>query len=172
MSIYVEWAKEVIELYVKEGKISENKKIKDNELMKQKAACFVSIHLKNKNLRGCIGTILPYEETVYSEIRNNAISASTRDPRFYPVEVSELEDLVISVDILSPIYKLQDFGILNPKKYGVIVKKGIRKGLLLPDLEGVNTVERQLEIAKEKAGLTGYKNNEIEISYFSVTRYY
>ena len=172
MSIYVEWAKEVIELYVKEGKIAENKKLKANELMMEKAACFVSIHLKNKNLRGCIGTIAPREETLYEEIRNNAISASTEDPRFYPIDISELNNLVINIDILGTIYKLKDFGILNPEKYGVIVEKGRQRGLLLPNLEGVDTVERQLEIAKEKAGLTGYTNNEIEISYFSVTRYY
>lgn len=172
MSIYVEWAKEVIESYIKHNRIPENMKFRNNESLTKKAACFVSIHLKNGSLRGCVGTILPYEETLYEEIRNNAISASTRDTRFYPVSVDELEELEISVDVLSEIWEVEDRNILNPKKYGVIVEKNGKRGLLLPDLEGVDSVESQLRIAREKAGLFGYTNDEVKISCFTVTRYH
>lgn len=171
MSIYVEWAKEVIKNYILNNADVENESIKNDGNMKKKSACFVSIHLKNGNLRGCIGTIVPYENCLYEEIRNNAISASTKDPRFYPVTENELKDLVINVDVLSDIKKVEDCGILNPKKHGIIVEKNGRRGLLLPDLEGVDTLEQQISIAKDKAGLHACPNDELNLSYFTVTRY-
>ena len=137
---------------------------------RERAGVFVSLH-KRGRLRGCIGTYLPSRPNITEEIIENAISAATRDPRFPPVEEKELKDIEVSVDILSQPEPVKDKKKLNPKKYGVIVSKGWQKGLLLPDLEGVDTVERQLEIAKQKAGLFGIPDEELDIYRFTVTRY-
>ena len=113
------------------------------EDLKGKAGVFVSLKKQGK-LRGCIGTFAPTQPSIAAEIISNAISAATRDPRFWAVELDELDQLSISVDILSApeqVYSLDD---LDVKKYGVIVRKGSRSGLLLPDLEGVDTVEDQI----------------------------
>jgi len=140
------------------------------EKFRKKAGVFVSLHKKGK-LRGCIGTFLPTRENIAEEIIENAISAATKDPRFPPVEPEELKDIDISVDILSLPEPVNSLSELNPKKYGVIVSKGWQRGLLLPDLEGVDTVEYQLEIAKQKAGLYGIPVEELNIQKFTVKRY-
>ncbi len=140
------------------------------ERFRGKAGVFVSLHKRGK-LRGCIGTYLPSQPNIAEEIIENAISAAIRDPRFPPVVGKELKDIEISVDILSKPELVENRGKLNPKKYGVIVSKGWQKGLLLPDLEGVDTVEHQLEIAKQKAGLFNTPNEELDIYRFAVTRY-
>lgn len=172
MSIYVEWAIKVIDNYIKYDKIIDDEEFKGKNELMRKAACFVSIHTKDKNLRGCIGTILPFEENLYEEIRNNAISASTRDPRFYPIREEELEDLEINVDVLGEIEEVEDITTLDPKVYGVIVEKSGRKGLLLPNLEGVDTVDQQIDIATQKAGLGHCAKENLKISRFKVERYY
>ncbi len=136
----------------------------------EKAGAFVSLHKRGK-LRGCIGTYLPQQKNVASEIIRNAISAATGDPRFPTVKGNELDELEISVDVLSPPETVPCKEALDPDKYGVIVRKGWQKGLLLPNLEGVNTVEEQLEIAKQKAGLNGIPAEKVEIQRFTVTRY-
>ena len=169
MSKYTEFAKKIIETYVREAEIYE-----DMELKKQfveRAACFVSIHLITGELRGCIGTIIPYEDTLYEELQNNAISAATRDPRFLPIKEGELPNLKIKVDVLSDIKEVKDMAMLNPKIHGIIVEKMGRRGLLLPNLEGIDSLEQQITIAKEKAGLSNVPNNEINLSYFTVERY-
>jgi len=140
------------------------------ERFRGKAGFFVSLHKRGK-LRGCIGTYLPSQSSIAEEIVENAISAATRDPRFPPVKEEELEDIEISVDILSKPEPVKNKRELNPKKYGVIVNKGWQKGLLLPDLEGVDTVEHQLEIAKQKAGLFDIPDEDLDIYRFTVTRY-
>jgi len=155
--------------YLKKGKrISPPLEIP--ERFRERAGVFVSLH-KRGRLRGCIGTYLPSQPSIAEEIIENAISAATRDPRFPPVKEEELKDIEISVDILSKPELVNDKEKLNPKKYGVIVSKGWQKGLLLPDLEGVDTVEHQLEIAKQKAGLFGISDEELDIYRFTVTRY-
>ena len=136
--------------------------------MKEKAGVFVSIK-KGGGLRGCIGTFLPYTENVANEIIKNAISAATKDPRFDPVTEDILNDLEYSVDVLSPPEKISDISELDPKKYGVIVVHGSRKGLLLPDLEGVDSAEEQLRIAKMKAWIN--PDEKVEIFRFMVSRY-
>lgn len=103
-------------------------------------------------LRGCIGTYEPTEESLAEEIIVNAIRAATEDPRFPPVTAGELPELTVSVDVLSPPEPCAEQD-LDPKRYGVIVAAGWRRGLLLPDLPGVDTVEEQLRIAKLKAGI-------------------
>lgn len=136
--------------------------------MRAKAGVFVSLK-KRGNLRGCIGTFMPNTENVAYEIIKNAISAATQDPRFDPVTENELNDLEYSVDVLSPPEKVSDISELDPKKYGVIVVHGSRKGLLLPDLEGVDSVEEQLRIAKMKAWIN--PDEKVEIFRFMVARY-
>lgn len=136
----------------------------------KKAGVFVSLHKKGE-LRGCIGTYLPTQKNIAEEIIRNAISAATQDPRFPPVREEELKEIEISVDILSEPELIHSLNDLNPRKYGVIVSKEWQKGLLLPDLEGVNTVETQLKIAKQKAGLLGVPLTQLKIYRFTVTRY-
>ena len=122
------------------------------ELTTQAAGAFVSLH-KNGQLRGCIGTIAPTEKNVAEEIVHNAVSAGTRDPRFPPVRADELDELAYSVDVLGRPESVDSPAQLDPKRYGVIVSYGRKRGLLLPDLDGVDTVEEQVEIARRKGGI-------------------
>jgi len=132
------------------------------------AACFVSIH-KQGRLRGCIGTIHPTEPTLAQEIVRNAVLASTEDPRFMPVTPDELPDLDYSVDVLNEPEPVDSPAALDPRRYGVIVRAGRRRGLLLPDLEGVDSVAMQVAIALEKGGIRS--DEPYELSRFTVTRY-
>ena len=166
---YVKWAIEVIENYVKFNKIIEPDKEKlPKELFERKAGCFVTLHLTNGSLRGCIGTYEPIQPNLAHEIRSNAISAATRDPRFPPVIEDELNNIVVSVDVLGKIEPVSSIDELDPKKYGIIVAKGWQRGLLLPDIEGVDTVKEQIRIAKLKAGIF---DDDFEIYRFTVERY-
>jgi AmmeMemoRadiSam system protein A/AmmeMemoRadiSam system protein B len=140
------------------------------ELFNVRAGCFVSIKTRDGDLRGCIGTIDPVKDTLGEEIIANAISAATRDPRFAPVPATELPNLKYSVDVLSAPEpcSLDD---LDPRLYGVIVEdeSGFRRGLLLPNLEGIDTAEQQVEIASDKAGLT--PNADVKLFRFRAERY-
>lgn len=129
---------------------------------------FVSIK-KDDMLRGCIGTIMPTKDSVVEEVLENAISAGTRDPRFFPVRPEELNELDYSVDVLGEPEPISGLDELDPKKYGVIVSRGRQVGLLLPDLEGIDTAEEQVEIARQKAGIP--PDAEVELERFLVTRY-
>lgn len=135
----------------------------------KKAGCFVSIHLEfDHELRGCIGTIEPACSTLCEEVIQNTISAASRDPRFPPIQKDELPDLVINVDVLHEPEPATMYD-LDPQRYGVIVEQGYRRGLLLPDLEGVDTVEQQVTIACQKAGID--PSSDFEIERFEVERY-
>lgn len=137
------------------------------------AACFVSIHKTDKSLRGCIGTIIPVEECLYKEIIRNAVAACTRDSRFLPLEEDELEEIEVSVDVLTKPETIESIDDLDPQIYGVIVSDGgFRKAVLLPGLKGIESVEEQLRIVKKKAGIYDMKNHEIEIKRFSSRRYH
>ncbi|MGQ9493188.1 MAG: AmmeMemoRadiSam system protein A [Anaerolineae bacterium] len=164
----VELARKTIDHYVRRHEIIQPPQELTPE-MKQRAGVFVSLH-KRGALRGCIGTIEPRSPSVAQEIIQNAISAATRDPRFPPVQASELADLEISVDILSPPEPVDSIANLDPKRYGVIVQSGWRRGLLLPDLEGVDTAEYQVEIARRKAGIASHER--VQLYRFEVKRYY
>lgn len=142
---------------------------KNDELMKHPSACFVSLKTYDGRLRGCIGTILPTKPSLTLEIINNTIAAATSDPRFSPVEKKELDSLSISVDMLSIPEDIRSKSQLNHKKYGVIVKKGIKKGVLLPDLDGVNSVDEQLSIAASKAGIKNLI--DLRVQRFTVERH-
>ncbi|MCD1654980.1 AmmeMemoRadiSam system protein A [Treponema zuelzerae] len=133
-----------------------------------RAGCFVSLK-KDGALRGCIGTISPVRETLQSEIMRNAVSACSEDPRFDPVRPEELAELEISVDILSEPEKIASRSQLDPSRYGVIVSSGYKRGLLLPDLEGVDTVEEQLAIACRKAGIG--PDEHFDMERFTVERH-
>lgn len=163
----VELAKRAVEEYIKKGKVLPVPEVLTPE-MKGRAGVFVSIK-KHGELRGCIGTFMPSCKNIAEEIIKNAICSATEDPRFLPVQEDELKELSYSVDILSQPERVKDLNELDPKRYGVIVASGGRRGLLLPDLEGVNTVEDQLRIAKLKAGIP--EDERIDIFRFEVRRY-
>lgn len=167
MHPFVELAKKAVETYIKEGRVITPPVPLPPE-MAEKAGVFVSIK-KYGELRGCIGTFLPTKDSIAEEIIANAISSATKDPRFPPIDKRELADLQYSVDVLSTPQKVKNKSELDPKKYGVIVSSGLRRGLLLPDLEGVNTVDDQLRIAMLKAGIG--PDEDIEIFKFTVKRY-
>jgi AmmeMemoRadiSam system protein A/AmmeMemoRadiSam system protein B len=137
-------------------------------LSSEKAGVFVSIH-KFGDLRGCIGTTSPTTSCVGEEIIRNALEAAEEDPRFPGIEASELPFLELSVDVLKPAEKISSPNELDPKKYGVIVSSGFKRGLLLPDLDGVDTPQEQIAIAKKKAGIG--PNDVVELSRFEVVRH-
>jgi AmmeMemoRadiSam system protein A len=160
-------AKETVEAYVKEGKkLSPPSKLTPE--MKEKAGVFVSIH-KRGALRGCIGTFEGQEGNVAEEIITNAISSAVRDPRFPPIATEELKDLDYSVDVLTTPEPISDKSELDPKRYGVIVEAGWRRGLLLPDLEGVDSVDYQIDICRQKGGIDS--DEPVNLYRFEVTRY-
>lgn len=164
----VKLAKRAVEEYIKNKRVIEPPKELSKE-MELKAGVFVSLK-KHGELRGCIGTIQPLTDSVATEAIRNAISSATQDWRFPPVIEEELSELEYSVDVLYPAEEIKALSELNPKKYGVIVSKGKRKGLLLPDLEGVNSVSEQLYITKLKAGIEP-DDEDVKIERFEVKRY-
>lgn len=139
------------------------------ELTDARAGVFVSLH-EHGDLRGCIGTIAPTRDSIAQEIISNAISACSSDPRFYPVQKNELDYLSYSVDVLFPPEPISSPAELDPQEYGVIVSKGHRRGLLLPNLEGVNTVDEQVAIARQKAGIAPAETG-VELERFRVVRH-
>lgn len=168
MHPYVALARKAIEEYILHRKVLPlPEEVPDD--MKERNGVFVCLKMGN-DLRGCIGTFLPTSENLYEEIVKNAVAAATEDPRFHPLLQTELEGLNYSVDVLSAPEPVKDLSELDPQKYGIIVIKGARRGLLLPDLEGVNTVEDQLRITKMKAGVD-LGDNDFQIFRFSVKRY-
>lgn len=166
---YVKLARETIEAYIRSGKKIAIPSDTEAELFERRAGVFVSIH-ENDDLRGCIGTIAATTDCIAEEIIQNAISASTKDPRFNPITEEELPYLDISVDVLGDAEEIDSPADLDVKRYGVIVTKGFRRGLLLPDLEGVDTVEDQIDIAKRKAGI--YPEEKVKLERFEVIRHH
>ena len=140
-----------------------------DEMLTRRAGTFVSIH-KHGALRGCIGTIGPTQGSVAEEIIENAKSASTRDPRFSPIQPSELPFLEITVDVLGEAEDIDSEAELDVKRYGVIVKSDHKRGLLLPDLDGVDTPAQQIDIARQKAGI--HKFEKISLQRFEVIRHF
>jgi len=162
-----ELAKRSAESFIREGKIIKPPDPLPPE-MSGKAGVFVCLK-KHGELRGCIGTFSACCESIAMEIITNAISAATKDPRFPPVRPDEIGDLTYSVDILSCPEKIKHISELDPAKYGIIVESGFRRALLLPDLEGVETVEEQIRITKMKAGIPTAE--DVDIYKFEVKRY-
>lgn len=166
---YVRLARRTVEAYIATGSAPRPEPGLPSEMLERRAGVFVSLHLDGE-LRGCIGTTGPTKASVADEIVANAISASTRDPRFEPVREDELPRLVYSVDVLGPNEEVASVDDLDAKRYGVIVEKGFRRGLLLPDLEGVDTPQDQISIAKRKAGLA--PSDEVRLYRFEVVRHH
>ncbi|HAA90094.1 MAG: Uncharacterized protein XD63_0852 [Thermoanaerobacterales bacterium 50_218] len=164
---HVRLARASLEYYLRTGKIMP---VPDPvpEGMEGRAGVFVSLK-KHGQLRGCIGTIEPVRENIAAEIIHNAVSAGVGDPRFLPVQLDELPELEISVDVLTPPEPVASEKDLDPKRYGVIVSSKGRKGLLLPNLEGIDTVEEQIRIAKMKAGIR--PDEPVKLERFEVVRY-
>ena len=170
MDKYVELALRAIEETVRGGRVPDFRAEElPREMLTARAGAFVSLH-RNGALRGCIGTIAPARETLAEEIVRNAAAAATEDPRFPPVRESELDQLEISVDVLGRPEPVRSRSELDVKRYGVIVRKGWRRGVLLPDLEGVDTVDDQIAIACRKAGIAPGESG-IGIERFEVVRH-
>ena len=167
---YVKLARKTIETYVRTGQKIPVPEDLPSEMTDRKAGVFVSLH-KEGQLRGCIGTIKGLRDSVAREIIENAISSSTRDTRFHAVQADELDKLEYSVDVLSPAEQVHSLAELDVKKYGVIVTKGAQSGLLLPNLDGVDTPMEQIKIAKRKAGIPVSDNN-IKVYRFEVVRHF
>ena len=132
------------------------------------AGVFVCLKRQGE-LRGCVGTTEPAHATLAVEVIQNAIGSATRDPRFPPIERSELDELEISVDVLGPAEPVLDFSGLDHRRYGIILQSTNRHSVLLPDIEGINSVAEQMEVARKKAGLG--VNDPVEIRRFEVKRY-
>jgi len=164
----VKLAKDAVELYVRDGKTLE---VKEEELppeLKSRAGVFVCLKIDGV-LRGCIGTFQPVEPTIAHETVRNAVSAAICDPRFMCVRAGELDGIEYTIDVLTPPERVADKTGLDPRRYGVIVQTGGRRGLLLPDLEGVDTADEQVAIAMRKAGIPA--GAVVELSRFEVRRY-
>jgi len=186
MNPYVLLAKETVENYIKEGKIIEVPKDLPEEFLHRKSGTFVTI-MKNKELRGCIGTYLPTRKNIAEEIIQNAIAAATEDYRFGPIQKRELSSLSYTVYILEKPELVKDIKELNPQKYGIIVKTTpitypdgtdlvfnghfvSKSALLLPDLAGIDTVEKQISITCRKGGIDPSKE-KIIIYKFKVEKF-
>lgn len=165
---YVRLARYSLEHYIKTGKEAALPADVSSELTGRRAGVFVSLK-KDGRLRGCIGTIAPTQPSMAMEILHNAVSAGTQDSRFSPVQKSELPSLVYSVDVLGDAEDISGMDELDVKRYGVIVSSGYRRGLLLPDLAGVDTPQQQVEIALQKAGIS--QNETYSLQRFEVVRH-
>ena len=172
MHALIALAKKTVETYIKTEKIIKPEENLIKEFSNKKAGVFITIE-KNKDLRGCIGTYLPTRNNVIEEVIQNAISASTEDYRFGPIQKQELPFLSYTVSILEKPELIKDKKDLNPKEYGIIVKTPdypIKSALLLPDLEGVDTIEKQISITCQKGGINPLKE-KITIYRFKVKKY-
>lgn len=165
---WVRLARQSLEAYVLRGETVAVPSGLPAELLERRAGAFVSLH-EHGQLRGCIGTIAPTTDCLAQEIIQNAVSACSRDPRFTPVRPQELPWLEISVDVLGEPEDIGSPDELDVKRYGVIVSRGARRGLLLPDLDGVDTVEQQVSIARQKAGIG--PDEKVSLQRFEVVRH-
>ncbi|MDR2561720.1 MAG: AmmeMemoRadiSam system protein A [Holophagales bacterium] len=169
MDPIVQLAEKAIEHFVLGAKDNIPDSFRD-AIPQKKAGVFVSIHLASGDLRGCIGTISPTCKSMADEIIQNARWACSRDNRFSPIAASELGDLKIKVDVLSEPEPIDSIDELDAKKFGVIVSaKDGRRGLLLPDLEGVESIEEQIDICRRKGGIG--RNEPVSLQRFTVERH-
>jgi len=180
----VDLAKKAVENYISESKIISPPSKLPEEFLNKKSGTFVTIK-KNDELRGCIGTYLPTKKNIVKEVIDNAIAAATEDYRFGPIQKEELPYLSYTVYILNEPELVKDIKELDPKKYGIIVKTVpisssgdvvfdghfvAKTGLLLPDLEGIDTIEKQISIACQKGGIDPARE-KILIYKFTVEKY-
>jgi AmmeMemoRadiSam system protein A len=151
-------ARRAVETFVLKHKVFEPGRYDDSSLLSQMSACFVCIKTDGRELRGCVGTIEPEHDSLAEEVVSNAIKAATRDPRFRPVSADELSLLRYSVDVLGGLEPatLED---LDPAVFGVVVVDGLgaRRGLLLPNIDGISTASRQVGVVARKAGIAPHE---------------
>ena len=166
---YVKLARASVESWVRDRKQISVPKDLPAEMLTKRAGTFVSLH-ENGRLRGCIGTIASTQNNIAEEIVQNAISACSRDPRFSPVRADELASLEISVDVLGEMESIASPAQLDVKRYGVVVSHGYKRGLLLPNLDGVDTVEEQIRIARQKGGIR--EDEPYSLQRFEVVRHF
>lgn len=166
---YVRLAQRAIYGYVISGRHIHIPDDVSEEMLGKRAGVFVSIH-QSDHLRGCIGTIAPTQENIAAEIIRNAVLAASRDYRFLPLMEYELDDIEISVDVLGEIEDISSQKELDVRRYGVIVRKDDREGLLLPNLDGITSVSQQVAIAKQKAGIDS--RERVSMQRFEVVRHY
>ena len=166
---YVGLARRAVEAYVGQGRKLPVPQGLPAEMYENKAGVFVSLKEEGR-LRGCIGTIGPVQDCIAAEIIENAVSASTKDPRFPAVSADELDRIEYSVDVLGRPEAIASAAELDVEKYGVIVEKGGRRGLLLPNLEGIDTASDQVRIAKQKAGIAA-DDDDVRLARFEVARH-
>ncbi len=160
-------ARESVERYVRTGSIADPPPDLPVELRHPRGA-FVTLRVRG-HLRGCVGTVAPARGEVAREIVASAIAAACTDPRFPPVRPDELGDLEYEVDIVEQLEAVKDLTELEPRLYGVLVEADGRRGVLLPDLPGVDTAEQQLAIAVSKAGLP--PEARVQLHRFRVRRF-
>lgn len=184
MDEYAKLAKQTVEEYVKNGKIISVPQNFPEELCARRAGVFVTIH-KSKNLRGlprgeqiyervlrgCIGTYRPAQNNIAEEIIHNAIAACSNDPRFFPIAAEELSSLEYEVSVLREPEPIKNIKKHNPKKHGIIVccADG-RRGLLLPDLEGVDSTDKQIFIACQKGGIDP-RSDDFQLYFFETEKH-
>lgn len=168
MSLQTDLAQRALREFVLNGRTLETPDGLPPELAERRAGSFVSLHVDGE-LRGCIGTITPAQNCVAAEIIHNAIAAGTQDPRFPGVRAEDLDTLEYNVDVLEPAEPITDKSQLDVRRYGVIVSHGWKRGLLLPDLDGVDSVDQQVAIALRKAGIR--PDEPYQLQRFKVLRY-
>lgn len=168
---YVRLARNTVEELAKNHKEYKPDYTLPSSMTDNQAGVFVSIK-KDGSLRGCIGTTGPTRKNIGEEIIKNAISASSEDPRFPPIVESELDRLSYSVDVLNEPEPINDKSLLDTEKYGVIVSLGMKRGLLLPNLDGIDSVDEQIQIAMQKAGISPKDIDKVELQRFEVIRHY
>ncbi|HJX60934.1 MAG TPA: AmmeMemoRadiSam system protein A [Dehalococcoidia bacterium] len=161
----VRLAKDAVDTFVRFGRVIDLNDVPAE--LQRPAGAFVSIK-RGRTLRGCIGTVDPAQDSLAREVVHNAIDSATRDPRFLPVEAQELDELSYSVDVLSPPEPVSGPEELDHRRYGLIVRNGLRRGLLLPDIEGVSSVDEQIAIARVKGGIL--PEEPVELFRFTVQR--
>lgn len=143
------------------------------QLLKEHISCFVTLKTDTGKLRGCIGTIKPIYKNLYLEIINNAVSSAFYDNRFDKLTIEELNKIKISVEVLSPPELINDISLLNPQKYGAIISDQYnRRGVLLPNIEGIETIEEQIRIIKRKAGILQNTLENLTIYRFKTEKFY
>jgi len=171
MNPYTALARKALRTYLESKKTVEPPQDLPKEMLEEKAGVFVTLE-KDEELRGCIGTFLPAYNNIAEEVIKNAIAAGTRDNRFLPVIVSEIPKLSFTVSILSKPEQVEGLEDLDPKKYGVIVKgeSTNRRGLLLPDLSGVDTPDKQVAICLQKGGINS-EEEKVSFYRFTVKKY-
>ena len=169
MHPHVKLAIQAVHHFLLEGEILPCPNPLPNE-MNHQLGTFVSIKKKiNGELRGCMGTVSPNQDNLAKEIIQNAVNAATRDPRFNPIVINELDQFLFSVDVLTPLEFIDKPEQLNPKRYGLSLKHEGSQGVLLPDLKGIDTVQRQIDLCLKKGNIK--KNSDYKMYRFEVERY-